>query len=635
VDYSKKWSDLTSLPDPIVGDRPNPRKSLKLVTTGFPEMFVANLYLPSLETPSRKYADVMESLCKLHHPSLVPITFFCDMVSGKGPVFGTPFYANGSVRSLAELRFDFTELNSTRKAILICELVCGLVFLHRRGIGHGSLSLGKLLVDEELHLHINGWADSQLYEAKLISSLCQADGFIPGNVVRGHPSFEDLCEVDIHSLGVIICAIIGNIDIESRLGIDPTFRPGIPGRISPDVKKLIEGCLSSDSRPSIEDFLKVMVNFQFQFDSDVDRGIVLDRMNQLVPLDLVASFDKALEVVFVDVPACDFSIVSILEEIGKSPFGRVCLVDLRDGGRIERLAVKFYEVNRDLAVSGDPYKEIIAIYSKVASPCLSRVKYDEPPTSPSGPVVAMDYFAAGPLSQFCQQLAKRHANETIDLKMVLLGGLIFGLKALHDANLFHANLHPNNILLTQDNSVCITDSLGWIFQRLALTTTTASVVPCYMAAELENLMEEEFELHDSHLVKQLQKVDIYSLGLISYEILTGNPVFTPSEGLLQIMKRSRSSVRPTIPDLVDDRFADLIRRAWNQQSDDRPSIDEFSQCFLDLNYAVLGGVDVSFVAQVLGRTDEVSGVVGEASICQEKETVAAADSTSTGGSVGR
>jgi serine/threonine protein kinase len=607
VDYSKKWSDLTSLPDPIVGDRPNPRKSLKLVTTGFPEMFVASLYSPSLETPSRKSADVMESLCKVHHPSLVPISFFCDMVSGKGPIFGTPFYANGSVRSLAELRFGFSELNSTRKAILICELVCGLIFLHRRGIWHGSLSLGKLLVDEELHLHINGWADSQLYEAKLIPSLSHADGFIPGGVVRAHPSypsFEDLCEVDIHSLGVIICAIIGNINMESKLAIDPTFRPGIPGRISPDMKKLIEGCLSSDSHRSIEEVLARMVNFQFQFDSDVDRDIVLDRMNQLVPLDLVASFDRALEVVSLGVQVCDFSSVSILDEISKGSFGRVCLVNLLDEGRIDRLAVQFYQVNPDLAVSGDPYKEIIAAYSKVVSPFLSRQKYYQHPIPNSGPLIAMDSFGAGPLSGFFPKLATLPPREVIDRRMVLIGGLIFGLKALHDANLFHANLHPKNIILTQDSSVCITDSFGWIFQRLELTTTKVMVVPRYMAPELVELREAEFDLRNSSLVEQLQKVDIYSLGLISYEILTGNPVFSPSEELLQNMERSRSSVRPIIPDLVDDRFADLIRRAWNQKPDDRPTIDEFSQCFIGLNYAVMSGVDPSFVAQALGRIPE-------------------------------
>jgi serine/threonine protein kinase len=182
-----------------------------------------------------------------------------------------------------------------------------------------------------------------------------------------------------------------------------------------------------------------------------------------------------------------------------------------------------------------------------------------------------------------------------------VGGLLKGVKALHDAKLFHGYLHPGNVLLTQDHSVCITDSVAWAFQRLELTDPQVATSPQYVAPDMGHFFDDKFDLRDSNFVGGLQKVDIYSVGLILFEILVGKPVYPANVGPVQLMKMSRSTVRPEFPpSLVDEEFAKLIRRAWDQKPGGRPTIDDFLSCFGDLGGAVVGGVDLPLVNRVLG-----------------------------------
>ena len=104
-------------------------------------------------------------------------------------------------------------------------------------------------------------------------------------------------------------------------------------------------------------------------------------------------------------------------------------------------------------------------------------------------------------------------------RMSLIKGMARGLFYLHThANLIHGNLTSSNVLLDENNNAKISD---YGLSRLMITAAGSSVIATasalgYRAPEL------------SKLKKANTKTDVYSLGVIILELLTGK---SPSEAL--------------------------------------------------------------------------------------------------------
>jgi serine/threonine-protein kinase len=110
----------------------------------------------------------------------------------------------------------------------------------------------------------------------------------------------------------------------------------------------------------------------------------------------------------------------------------------------------------------------------------------------------------------------------------------------HQHGVLHRDLKPGNILLDQDGTPYLTDfGVAKIVQEEAGLTLTAELIgtPSYMAPELA-------------LGKTASAgSDVYSLGAILYELLTGKPPFhapTPAQTLRQVSKSRRAAPRPLI-----------------------------------------------------------------------------------------
>ena len=108
-----------------------------------------------------------------------------------------------------------------------------------------------------------------------------------------------------------------------------------------------------------------------------------------------------------------------------------------------------------------------------------------------------------------------------------------------------------------------------------MTTTTAGGTPHFMAPEL--LDPGKFGKTSS---RPTQPADVYALGMVIYEVLTGlDPFHDQQLGKYQVICRVVGGARPTKPDNAEEvGFGsgtwELVKECWREKSTKRPTVKQ-------------------------------------------------------------
>jgi serine/threonine-protein kinase len=137
------------------------------------------------------------------------------------------------------------------------------------------------------------------------------------------------------------------------------------------------------------------------------------------------------------------------------------------------------------------------------------------------------------------------------------------MRFIHSCGFIHQDLKPDNILLNADGRTLITD-----FGTTRLTSFEDTPPPetgtvHYAAPEQ---FKEDIEI-------PTPAIDVFSFGLILYEIIVGRAVFSPKLMPAEVIRMHNDDFRPEIPDHVCSPMRDLILRCWSANPTDRPSFD--------------------------------------------------------------
>ena len=132
----------------------------------------------------------------------------------------------------------------------------------------------------------------------------------------------------------------------------------------------------------------------------------------------------------------------------------------------------------------------------------------------------------------------------------LLRQTAFGLGEAHRAGMVHRDVKPGNILVRPDGTVKITDfGIAWSARSVALTRTGQVIgTPQYLSPEQA----------EGRLATPAS--DVYALGLIGYECLTGHPAFDGDNAVTIALKQVRQDPEP-LPDELPAGVRTLIGRA--------------------------------------------------------------------------
>jgi len=165
--------------------------------------------------------------------------------------------------------------------------------------------------------------------------------------------------------------------------------------------------------------------------------------------------------------------------------------------------------------------------------------------------IAMEHFPAGDLRQ------RMKAPLTPEVALHFLEQIASALEAIHAVGVLHRDLKPANVMLRTDGSLCLIDfGLAKANEDADLTGTREIFgTPYYMSPE-----QGHAEMIDA-------RSDLYSLGVVFYEMLTGRKPYTGGSAMEVIYKHKRAELPPVAPQFSS--YEPLLRRLLAKSPADR------------------------------------------------------------------
>ncbi len=142
--------------------------------------------------------------------------------------------------------------------------------------------------------------------------------------------------------------------------------------------------------------------------------------------------------------------------------------------------------------------------------------------------LSMEYIKGEELSSLLRRIGRIPADKAIQLARQICAGLA----AAHDVGVLHRDLKPANVMIDGDGNARILDfGLAGLSEEFA-DNELAAGTPAYMAPEQLEGKE------------QTVRTDIYSLGLLLYELFTSKKAFEAAT-LGELLKLRKSNTAPT------------------------------------------------------------------------------------------
>ena len=144
----------------------------------------------------------------------------------------------------------------------------------------------------------------------------------------------------------------------------------------------------------------------------------------------------------------------------------------------------------------------------------------------------------------------------------VLKHMLSGIQALHDAGYVHRDIDPGNIMLTSDKRIKLID-FGVVHELDSSKSNKEGTVvgtfigkPAYAAPEIV--------LGD--VLNHKETTDIYALGILFFQLLTGHLPFTGNQQ--EVMKNQINDPLP-LDEIKDEKLRDIIRQATEKQQENR------------------------------------------------------------------
>jgi len=267
--------------------------------------------------------------------------------------------------------------------------------------------------------------------------------------------------------------------------------------------------------------------------------------------------------------------LKLVRILGQSSMARVFLA--RDTLLKRLVAVKILLEN----LSADPtsrkrfIREAQAA-ARISHPCVTPV-YTVGTLGNDVPYIEMQYIESNNLAEILQS----HGRFDVRATRKLLAQLAMALAAAHDSRVIHRDVKPANVLVEHDSG------------RVFLTDFGVAGILESGGEEVTRLTREGERLGDPTYMSPEQlradvltpQSDIYSLGLLGYELLTLHGPFGDAD-ITDVaaahIRRVPIDLHEVYPDIPAD-LSDVLKRCLSKKPEHRPRAKELADLFEGIN----------------------------------------------------
>ncbi len=228
---------------------------------------------------------------------------------------------------------------------------------------------------------------------------------------------------------------------------------------------------------------------------------------------------------------------TIMREIGQGGMSTVYLAERADGAFEQRVALKLWSPGSQRR---DLYRRFLAerqILARLQHEHIARL-LDGGIADNGAPYFVMEYVDGAPITEHCNT-----GDLDVDARLSLFLDVCSAVQYAHRNLVVHRDLKPSNVLVTQEGVVKLLDfgiaKLLAETDSLPLTRTGLSLMtPEYAAPE---------QVRGEPVTTA---TDVYGLGLLLYELLTGRRPYTLSGQMLSDMERVICQEDPEKPSMA-------------------------------------------------------------------------------------
>src|SRR5687767_382405 len=232
----------------------------------------------------------------------------------------------------------------------------------------------------------------------------------------------------------------------------------------------------------------------------------------------------------------------LLQKIGEGGCGVVYMADQEEPVR-RRVALKVIKLGMDTRQVMARFEAERQALAMMDHPNIAKV-LDGGATDTGRPFFVMELVRGVKITDYCDQ----NNLSTAD-RLELFIKVCQAIQHAHQKGIIHRDIKPSNILVTQHDSVAVPKVIDFGIAKATTGQLTDKTLftafaqfmgtPAYMSPEQAQMSGLDIDT----------RTDIYSLGVLFYEMLTGRPPFDPEKlfaaGLDEIRRIIREQEPPT------------------------------------------------------------------------------------------